>query len=133
MDERQFEADLERQFNQAPAFDDNEAFARRVSNRLEKGWRLRAVGIASAGAIGGLIALSQTIRAGLNLGVAHASAGKIDAVYSRATTDVVSFAGVDLSSLDLSALGLNANLFGMVAVALLLAGAAAGVRLINET
>jgi hypothetical protein len=132
MAEREFEADLERMFQQAPAFADNEAFARRVEARLDKNWRLRALGIASAGAIGGLIALTQTIRAGLGLeaaeaassrSVAHAD-GVVDSLFSQ-----VLGAGGDLAA----NMGVSVNLMGMMAVALVLAGAAAvSMRLFDE-
>jgi hypothetical protein len=136
MVERDFEADLERLFNQAPTLADSDAFADRVTRKLEKGWRLRALGIAAAGTVGGLIALSQMIRAGLNLDLVHASSNsvdKIDQAYNRAGADVINLSGLDLSLIDLSAIGLNANLFAMSALALLLAGAAMGVRMLDES
>jgi hypothetical protein len=130
MAERDFEAELERLFNQPPAMADNDAFAARVTRKLEKGWRLRAVGIAAAGAVGGLIALSQTIGSGLGLRIfndAAQSDRQLDAAYGQAANQLVDFSGVDLSSI-----GLSANLFAMVAVAGVLAVAAMGVRLIDE-
>jgi outer membrane PBP1 activator LpoA protein len=130
MAEREFEAELERMFNQPPTFTDNDAFARRVNARLNKSWRLRAVAIATAGAVGGLITVSQTIGSGLNLRVTEASAQsvqRVDGVYTQAVSQLDSFGGVDLA-----AVGLNGNLVAMMAIALLLGMAAMGMRLIDE-
>ena len=129
MAEREFEAELERMFNQPPAFADNEAFARRVNSKLNKAWRLRAVGIATAGAVGGLIAISQTIGANFNLQLAEASQSvqRVDGVYERTVSQFDSLAGVDLA-----AIGLNGNLVAMMAIALILGMAAMGMRLIDE-
>lgn len=129
MAERDFEAELERLFNQPPAFADNEAFARRVNAKLDKSWRLRAVGIATAGAVGGLIAISQTIGANFNLPLAEASQSvqRVDGVYERTISQFDSIAGVDFA-----AIGLSGNLVAMMAIALILGMAAMGMRLIDE-
>ena len=99
MVEREFEADLERQFNQTPVMDDSDVFAARVTRKLETGWRMRAVGIAAAGAVGGLIALSQMIRSGLNIDLLDGSNGsvhRIDQAYNRAGAEVINLSGIDL-------------------------------------
>lgn len=130
MAEREFEADLERMFNQAPVMADNDAFARRVESRLNQNWRLRALGIASAGAIGGLIALTQTIRSGLGLEVAEASTrstAQADGVFESLAGQFMT-AGGDVAA----NMGVSLNLLAMGAVALLLAGAAVSMRLFDE-
>lgn len=130
MAEREFEAELERMFNQPPAFADNEAFTRRVTGRLNKSWRLRAFGIATAGAVGGLIAVSQTLGANLTFSFNEASTrqvARVDGAYQQAVNQIDAFAGVDLA-----AIGLNGNLVAMMGITLLLGMAAMAMRLIDE-
>jgi hypothetical protein len=130
MAERDFEAELERMFNQPPAFADNEAFARRVNSRLDKSWRLRVFGLATAGGVGGLIAISQTIGTNFGLRLTEASTQsvqRVDGAYERAVSQLEGLGGVDLA-----AFGLNGNLVAMMAIALILGMAAMGMRLIDE-
>ena len=130
MAERDFEFELERMFNQPPAFADNEAFAAGVERRLNKNWRMRALGIAAAGTVGGLIALTQTIRSGLGLEVAQASSRGVQ--QADVAVDGV-LAQLMSSTSDMAAnLGLSMNLMAMGAIALLLAGAAVSMRLFDE-
>jgi len=131
MAEREFEAELERMFNQPPAFADNDAFTRRVTSRLDKSWRLRAVALAAAGTVGGLITLSQTIGSNFSLRFSDATApavSRVDGAYEQA----VGRFGV-LDAIDLSALGLSGNIIAMVGVAAILGMAAMGMRLLDET
>lgn len=136
MAEREFEAELERMFNQPPVFDgkdgfaDNDAFARRVNAKLNKSWRLRAFGLATAGAVGGLIAISQTIGSNFNLRFTEASAqsvSRVDGLYEQTVGQFENLGGADLA-----AIGLNGNLVAMMAIALVLGMAAMGMRLIDE-
>lgn len=64
MADLEFEARLERMFAQPPAIADNEAFARRVEERLNKGWGLRQLAIWVIGLGGGLLGASQLIASG---------------------------------------------------------------------
>ena len=131
MAEREFEAELERMFNQPPAFVDNDAFTRRVTSRLDKSWRLRAVALATAGTVGGLITLSQTIGSNLSLRLSDATApsvSRVDGVYEQTVSQLNTLGGIDMS-----AIGLSGNLVAMIGIALLLGMAAMGMRLLDET
>ena len=131
MAEREFEAELERMFSQPPAFADNEAFTRRVTSRLNRTWRLRAFGIAAAGAVGGLIAVSQTLGSNLGVRLNEASAQsveRVDGAYQQAVGQFDALAGVDLA-----AFGLSGNLVAMMAITLVLAMAGMAMRLIDES
>ncbi len=131
MAEREFEAELERMFNQPPAFVDNDAFTRRVTSRLDKSWRLRAVALAAAGTVGGLITLSQTIGSNLSLRLTDAtspSVSRVDGVYEQTVSQLNTLGGIDMS-----AIGLSGNLVAMIGIALLLGMAAMGMRLLDET
>ena len=130
MAERKFEAELERMFNQPPAFADNEAFTRRVTGKLNKTWRLRAFGIAAAGAVGGVIAISQTLGSNLGLRLGEASTQsvqRVDGVYQQAVGQFDAFAGIDLA-----AFGLSGNLVAMMGITLVLGMAGMAMRLIDE-
>lgn len=131
MAEREFEAELERMFNQPPAFADNDAFTRRVTSRLDRSWRLRAAALAAAGTVGGLITLSQTIGSSLSLRLTDAaspSVNRVDGVYEQAVSQLNALGGIGLSSI-----GLSGNLVAMIGIALLLGMAAMGMRLLDET
>ncbi len=65
MAERDFEFDLERMFAQAPACPDPDGFARKVEAKMSRDWRVRTLGIGAAGVIGGVIAFTQSVGAGL--------------------------------------------------------------------
>jgi hypothetical protein len=64
MPDSDFEARLERLFDQPPAFSDNEAFARLVEARLDRGWGLRQGLIGAAGLAGGIVAAVQLLGSG---------------------------------------------------------------------
>jgi hypothetical protein len=61
MAELDFERGLERLFDQAPAFTDDEIFAARVERRLNRGWTARRWLIGAAGVAGGVIGASQLV------------------------------------------------------------------------
>ncbi len=131
MAEREFEAELERMFNQPPAFADNDAFTRRVTSRLDKSWRLRAVALAAAGTVGGLITLSQTIGSNFSLRLSDATApsvSRVDGAVEQTVSQLNTLGGIDMS-----AIGLSGNLVAMIGIALLLGMAAMGMRLLDET
>lgn len=58
-----FEAQLSRLYGQAPPFRDAEAFARQVTDRLDRGWALRRMVIGATGVVAGLAAAAQLIGA----------------------------------------------------------------------
>jgi hypothetical protein len=131
MAERDFEAELERMFNQPPAFADNDAFTRRVTSRLDTSWRLRAVALAAAGTVGGLITLSQTIGSNFSLRFSDAAApavSRVDGAYEQVVGQFSSLGGFDLS-----AIGLSGNIVAMIGVAIILGMAGMGMRLLDET
>ena len=63
MSDPSFEARLERLFAQAPRVSDATAFAARVEARLDREWSLRRGFIGTAGLVGGVIAVTQTVGA----------------------------------------------------------------------
>ncbi|WP_269716814.1 hypothetical protein [Caulobacter sp. NIBR2454] len=65
MADLEFETRLDRMFADTPVFEDREAFARQVVNRLERGWSMRQWAIGVAGFIGGLTGVWQLVRSGL--------------------------------------------------------------------
>jgi hypothetical protein len=65
MSDYEFEARLERLFNQPPPVSDPNLFAAQVQARLERGGSLRGVLITTAGVAGGVVAASQTFGSGL--------------------------------------------------------------------
>jgi hypothetical protein len=62
---RTFEMELDRQFGDALALPDAEAFALRVAHRLDRGWTARQMLIGGLGLAGGLIGASQLLGSGL--------------------------------------------------------------------
>lgn len=60
-----FDGEIERLFARPPAMDDGEAFAERVTRRLNQGWRLRVGVLGAAGAVGGILAVREAIGSGL--------------------------------------------------------------------
>jgi len=63
--ERAFEARLDRLFAQAPAFGDADLFTLRVSDRLNRGWSLRAGLIGALGVAGGMVGVYQALESGV--------------------------------------------------------------------
>jgi len=127
MVERQFEAELERMFNQPPRLADNDAFTRRVTQRLDRSWRLRALGITTAGAIGGVIAISQTVGTGFGLRVREASSETNNALGSlyqqaMAQTPLLEVGGYDLS----------ATMFWAVSAVVVMIAGVGAMRLFEE-
>jgi len=127
MVERDFEAQLERMFNQAPVLADNDAFTRRVTGKLNRNWRLRAVGIASAGAIGGVIAVSQLIGSGLSVRLSEAEERT-----EQAATGLFADALSAMPPLDIGGYDMGANLFWIVSAMLVLVAGAFSTRLFDE-
>lgn len=65
MSDKTFEMDLERQFAAMPILPDAEAFAMRVTARLDRGWTFRQLLIGGLGVVGGLIGAGQLLGSGL--------------------------------------------------------------------
>ena len=65
MSDKFFERDLERQFAAMPILPDAEAFAMRVTARLDRGWTFRRMLIGGLGVVGGLIGAGQLLGSGL--------------------------------------------------------------------
>jgi hypothetical protein len=63
--ERSFEGRLERLFAEAPAFGDADLFTLRVSDRLNRGWSVRAALIGALGVAGGMIGVYQVLSNGV--------------------------------------------------------------------
>jgi len=100
MAERSFEMELDRLFGEAPAFFDGDLFARRVEERLDRGWTFRQFLIGGLGVAGGLILGAQILGSGL--------AGRLGAVTAQ-SKDLVASRLADLSALRLLPAGLPVN------------------------
>ena len=61
MDDPDVETRLSRWFADTPAFEDSDAFTRRIERRLNRSWALRRGLIGAAGVGGGLIAVVQML------------------------------------------------------------------------
>lgn len=101
MSEHEFEFRLDRMFSEPPAFSDNEAFARRVEAKLERGWSMRSWLIGAAGVAGGLIGVSQMVGAGVLLRGAGEEATRQAAAVEKAFA-ALSKAGPSLGGLPVS-------------------------------
>ena len=69
-----FDGEIERLFARPQPFSDGDAFAERVTKRLNQGWRVRAGVLTGAGAVGGFFAVREALDAGLQTGFAQLSA-----------------------------------------------------------
>jgi len=97
MADRGFEMELDRMFGEAPAFFDGDLFARRVEERLDRGWTFRQLLIGGLGIAGGLILGAQILGSGV--------AGRLGAVTAR-SNDLVAARLADLSALHILPAGL---------------------------
>ena len=80
MADPEFDARLGRLYSEAPALADADQFARRVEDRLARGWTVRRLLIGLAGVLGGLVAAGQMLGAHLweaTAGVTSASAAAL--------------------------------------------------------
>ena len=133
----EFDPMIERLFARPPAMPDAEGFARRVEERLDRGWKMRTWALGGAGAVGGLIAVSQTVSSGLalNLGAARDSApaaaslagGAADSLWS----DLQAWLEGGLLGADLSAMT-GMQLFWLLTLGLVAAAAVTAFRAVNE-
>ena len=79
-DSHEFERRLERLFDVAPAYPDDQLFAARVHDKLEAKDGVRRAVMGLVGGAGAFIAAYQLVRANLTLQVAQASAVSTEAV-----------------------------------------------------
>lgn len=77
MAERDFEQGLERLFAEAPAMSDADAFAQRITRRVDRGWTARRLFIGAAGVVGGVIGVSQLVLTGLGARMEALSLGSV--------------------------------------------------------
>jgi len=105
MVDHSFEMDLDRRFSEAPTLPDAEAFAQRVTSRLDRGWTFRQLLIGGLGLAGGLIGAGQLVGSGL-LSRLHGLSVQSDALVksgvarlpgTRGVTDLLS-AGASIDS-----------------------------------
>lgn len=125
MDERGFEAGLERMFAQAPALADSDGFTRRVERRLNRDWRWRTLGLGAAGVIGGAIAVTQSLHSGLGIKVQQASASSAHAAQSF-YNDSLNFSDMLVQA------GSGANLFWIVSGCLIIAAVVGATRALDQ-
>jgi len=133
----EFDPFIERQFARTPVMADAELFAANLDARLVSGGRVRALALALAGLIGGVVAVRETMNVNLNLSdseapVAGVALGRgIESVAANAHGLVQ--AGLDqfgLSGMAFGSLG-SMQLFWIAAGALA-ALAAAGVMKLSQ-
>ena len=125
MDDRGFEAGLERMFAQAPVLADSDAFTRRVEGKLNRDWRWRTLGLGAAGVVGGVIAVSQSLGSGIGLQVKEASANSaqvVDDFYHRAFHQMDAL--IQASS--------SANMFWVVSGCLIIAAVVGATRALDQ-
>jgi hypothetical protein len=120
-----FDALLDRMFTEVPAFADADTFARRVEERLDRGWTLRRLLIGGLGLIGGLIGGAQIVGSGV-----VARLGQIGARSDRVVSAVFS----DLLPADFMPRGvpLNGEILWMAAALAAVAIGFALTRAIRE-
>jgi hypothetical protein len=112
-------------FAQAPVYPDAEAFSDRVLAKLDRSWRWRRLGIGAAGAIGGVIAISQTLGSNLTLHMQQSLANSfrtVDAAVDGAVSQTESLVGLSTS----------AGMFWAVSAMMVIAAGAAALRLFEE-
>jgi len=88
MAELAFDALLDRLYGEAPAFADADRFARRVEERLDRGWTARRWVIGGLGLIGGLIGGGQILSSGL-VGRLDELGNRSDRLISAGITDLL--------------------------------------------
>ena len=80
MADPEFEKRLGRLFTEAPAYGDSDVFARRVEDRLARGWMLRRTLIGAAGIGGGVIAAVQMLGGHFAKAASGLSTASVEAV-----------------------------------------------------
>jgi hypothetical protein len=125
MDERGFEAGLERLFAEAPSLADSDAFNRRVERKLNRDWRWRTLGLGAAGVVGGAIAVTESLHSGLGIKVQQASASSAHTAQTFLSQDF------DFSDLLMQA-GSGANLFWIVSGCLIIAAVVGATRALDQ-
>ncbi len=125
MDERGFETALERAFGSAPMLADADAFTRRVEGKLNRDWRWRTLGLGVAGIVGGVVAVTQAVHAGLGVRVQEVSAAStqaVDSLYHRASSQ----ADIFLQA------GSGMSMFWLVSGVLIIAAIAGASRALDQ-
>jgi hypothetical protein len=125
MAEHEFDSRLERMFATAPACNDADAFARKVEARLDRNWRVRTLGIGSAGAVGGLIAVTQVLHSGFGFRIQQASSVSTEAVGS-AFQQVLTHSEALLPS------GMGVGMFLVASAIMVVVAVAAATRIFDE-
>jgi hypothetical protein len=88
MAELGFDALLDRMFADVPVFADADTFARRIDERLDRGWTVRRTVIGGLGLIGGLIGGAQILGSGLLSRMGELT-NRSDRVISAGLSDLV--------------------------------------------
>lgn len=130
----EFDPDIERLFARAPMLPDAEAFAGRIEGRLGGGARLRALALALAGAVGGVVAVGEGLGGELRVAPSVApEAGRSLADGAAALQSIVT-TGLDqagVSGVEFGSMGAM-QLFWVVAGVVVMLAAAGAVRLFQE-
>ncbi len=83
-----FDGDIERLFARPQPFEDGDAFEQRVSKRLNRGWRARAVVLTAAGGVGGFFAVREAVGSGLSGGLARLSSESDEVTQAASNLDL---------------------------------------------
>jgi hypothetical protein len=133
----EFDPEIERLFGRAPHLPDAPLFTARVEQRLQQGSRVRFLALALAGAVGGTVAVRETLtlRIGGDAPVTQAAGNAVGQGIQSASMDVQGavnsgIAQLGLSNLELGSMG-GMQLF-WVAAAALIALAAGGVMKLSQ-
>ena len=132
----EFDPDIERLFARAPQMSDAALFTSRVEQQLQKGSRVRFLALGLAGAIGGVVAVRETMNVNLGSGegvVASNALGQGIRSVSFNTQSAVQ-TGLDqlgLANLELGSMG-GMQMFWIAAGALIAVAAAGVMRLAQD-
>jgi hypothetical protein len=125
MADQTFDALLDQLFGETPAFGDADRFARRVVERLDRGWTARRLLIGGLGLLGGVIGGAQVLGSGL--------IGRIGDLTARSDRAISSsLAGMLPAGLTPRDMPLNGEILWMAAALAIVAVGFAITRAIRE-
>ena len=132
----EFDVDIERMFAQTPRMADSELFASRVEARLASGSRLRAVALTTAGLVGGVFAVRESMNLDFTLSSGPASTRTLGQGMEAAGGGAGDLMRTLVDQIGLSDMGMGSmggmQLFWVVAATLVFIAAAGVVKLSQE-
>ncbi|MDP1528527.1 MAG: hypothetical protein Q8M05_04005 [Rhodoferax sp.] len=136
----EFDPEIERLFARSPQMPDAALFTARVEQQLQKGSRVRFLALGLAGAIGGVVAVRETMSVNLGSGDGVVAGNALGQGMRSASLSTQSIIQSGLDQLGLDRLGLTnlelGSMGGMqmfwIAAGALIAVAAAGVMKLSQ-